>query len=84
MLAMGRIIQGAERAYSLSLYAGRGQGRGCISWYFETKKNPLPNPLPEYQEREVAFLSKARQPRMNEWPPVVRDVANELRKLAAR
>jgi hypothetical protein len=45
-------------SFSLSLYAGRGLGRGCIGiWIAEfgltKKKNPLPCPLPEYREREM-------------------------------
>src|SRR5689334_9287335 len=42
------------RFFSLSLYSGRGQGRGFLYLRSEitNKKNPLPNPLPEYRERE--------------------------------
>ena len=42
--------QGAVRdAFSLSLYPGRGQGRGYVP---EPTDYPLPNPLPEYRARE--------------------------------
>jgi TolA-binding protein len=52
-LALKRLDE-AQKTSSLSLYSGRGKGRGSFDSFArsDVRKSPLPSPLPEYRERE--------------------------------